>query len=247
MKLKDKVAIVTGGSRGIGKAIVYALAAEGAKVVFTYQSSEESSKKIEEELSSKGLTALSIKADASLMSEAEKTINFALEKFGTLDILVNNAGITKDNLLIRMTEEDFDKVISANLKSVFNYTKAALKPMISKKYGKIINISSVVALNGNAGQSNYVAAKSGVIGFSKSIAKEVASRNISVNVIAPGFIATDMTDKLNEKQKEAIVNLIPMKKIAEPEVIATTVTFLSSSDSDYITGQVIAVDGGMTM
>jgi 3-oxoacyl-[acyl-carrier protein] reductase len=247
MKLKDKRCIVTGGTRGIGKAIVMELAANGCNVVFTYQSSEEAAKKVEEEASKFGVKVLSLKADASVLSEAEKTVSFALENMGGLDILVNNAGITKDNLLLRMSEEDFDRVIAANLKSVFNYTKVSVKPMMNQRYGKIINIASVVALIGNPGQTNYVASKAGVIGFTKSAAKELASRNITVNAVAPGFISSDMTEKLNEKQKEAILGQVPLKKIGTAEDVAKTVVFLASSDADYITGQVISVDGGMAM
>lgn len=247
MKLEGKKAIVTGGSRGIGKAIVIELAKNGCSVVFTYQSNSEAAKKVEEECAAFGVKVLGIQADASLMSEAEKTVNFTLENIGGLDILVNNAGITKDNLLLRMTEDDFDKVIAANLKSVFNYTKASLKTMMFQRYGKIINISSVVALIGNPGQANYVAAKAGVIGFTKSNAKELASRNINVNAIAPGFIATDMTDKLNEKQKEALTTQIPLKKIGNGIDVAKAVLFFASTDSDYVTGQVLSVDGGLAM
>src|SRR5690606_14974553 len=201
MKLKNKKSIVTGGSRGIGRGIVLEFAKNGCDVVFTYQSSEEAANAVEAEAAQFGVKVLGLKADASVYSEAERTVNFALENLGGLDILVNNAGITKDNLLLRMSEEDFDKVIAANLKSVFNYTKAAIKPMMNQRSGKIINFTSVVGLIGNPGQANYVASKAGVIGFTKSAAKELASRNINVNAIAPGFIATDMTDKLNEKQK----------------------------------------------
>ena len=245
--LKDRVALVTGGSRGIGKAIVKALAEAGAKVVFTYVSSEERAKQMEEEFLAQGLTVSGFKADASSFAQAENCINFVLEKYQRLDILVNNAGITRDNLLMRMTEEDFQVVIDSNLKSVFSYTKLALKPMMSQRFGKIINNSSVVGLNGNAGQSNYVASKAGVIGFTKSIAKEVASRNITVNAIAPGFIDTDMTGKLNEKQKETIVSQIPLKKIGKPEDIAHSVVFLSSDHANYMTGQTLVVDGGLVM
>jgi 3-oxoacyl-[acyl-carrier protein] reductase len=247
MKLKGKKAIVTGGSRGIGKAIVLDLAANGCDVLFTYHSSVEAAKSIEAEAEKLGVKILSLQADASQLSEAEKTVNFILENFGGLDILVNNAGITKDNLLMRMSEDDFDKIISGNLKSVFNYTKASLKPMISQRYGRIINISSVVAIIGNPGQANYVASKAGVIGFTKSSAKELASRNITVNAIAPGYVSTDMTEKLNDKQKEAIVSMIPLKRIGTPEDISKVVSFLASKDADYITGQVISVDGGMAM
>lgn len=247
MNLKNRRAIVTGGSRGIGKAIVLELASKGCDVVFTYHSSVEAAKSVEIESEKLGVKILGIQADAAQYSEAEKTINFTLEKLGGLDILVNNAGITKDNLLIRMSEKDFDAVVSANLKSVFNYTKASLKQMISQRYGRIINISSVVALIGNPGQANYVASKSGVIGFTKSTAKELASRNITVNAVAPGYISTDMTEKLNEKQKEAIINLIPLKRIGAPEDVAKVVSFLASDQADYLTGQVISVDGGMAM
>jgi len=247
MMLKDKCAIVTGGSRGIGKAIVYELAAKGCNVVFTYYNSSEAAEKIEAEAGKFGVKIFGFQADAASFSKAEITVNFTLEKLGGLDILVNNAGITKDNLLLRMSEEDFDKVISANLKSVFNYTKASVKHMLGRRYGKIINVSSVVALIGNPGQANYVASKAGVIGFTKSAAKELASRNINVNAVAPGYISTDMTEKLNEKQKEAIINMIPVKRIGTPEDVAKVVAFLASSDSDYLTGQVIPVDGGMAM
>jgi len=247
MILKDKKAIVTGGTRGIGKAIVLELASRGCDVVFTYQSSVEAAKLVENEAEKFGVKVFGLQADASKYSEAEKTINFTLEKIGGLDILVNNAGITKDNLLVRMSEEDFDKVISANLKSVFNYTKVVAKHMIGKRYGRIVNITSVVAIIGNPGQANYVASKAGVIGLTKSNAKELASRNITVNAVAPGYISSDMTDKLNDKQKELIINTIPLKRIGLAEDVARVVAFLVSPDADYLTGQVIAVDGGMVM
>lgn len=247
MKLKAKKAVVTGGTRGIGKGIVLEFASQGCDVVFTYNSSVEAAKKLESESGRYGVKILGLKADASQFIEAEKTIKFTLENLGGLDILVNNAGITKDNLLLRMSEEDFDKVINANLKSVYNYTKAAVRPMMGQRSGKIINISSVVAIIGNPGQANYVASKAGVIGFTKSTAKELASRNITVNAVAPGYVSTDMTEKLNDKQREAILALIPLKRIAAPEDIAKVVSFLASSEADYITGQVISVDGGMAM
>jgi len=247
MNLKNKRAIVTGGTRGIGKAIVLELAAQGCNVIFTYTSSEQAAKEIENQSEGFGVKLKGIKADAALFSDAEKTVNFALENFGGLDILVNNAGINKDNLLLRMSEDDFDSVIKTNLKSVFNYIKASSKPMLGQRYGKIVNVSSVVGVIGNPGQANYVAAKAGIIGFTKSVAKEFASRNIYVNAIAPGFITTDMTNKMNDKQKEAITSQIPLKKLGTPEDVAKLVCFLSSSDSDYITGQVIHVDGGLVM
>ena len=247
MTLKGKRALVTGGTRGIGKAIVLDFASKGADIVFTYHSAVDAAKDVGQEAGKYGNKVYSIQADAGNFSKAEEVVKFALEKLGGLDILVNNAGINKDNLLLRMSEEDFDSVIAANLKSVFNYCKASVKPMISQKSGKIINISSVVAIIGNPGQTNYVASKSGVIGFTKALAKELASRNINVNSVAPGYIATDMTDKMNDTQKETINSFIPLKRIGDAEEIAKVVSFLSSSDSNYITGQVIAVDGGLSM
>jgi 3-oxoacyl-[acyl-carrier protein] reductase len=247
MKLKNKRAIVTGGTRGIGKAIVLELAKQGCDVVFTYQSSAEAAKSIEQEGAVYNVKVFSIQADASKFEEAENTVKFALENLGGIDILVNNAGITKDNLLLRMSEDDFDKVISANLKSVFNYTKASLKPMISQRYGRIINISSVVALIGNPGQANYVASKAGIIGFTKSTARELGSRNITVNAVAPGYIHTEMTEKLTPQQKESILSQVPLKKMGSVEDVAKVTCFLASEDADYITGQVISVDGGMAM
>jgi len=254
MEGQARRAIVTGGSRGIGRAIVKELSKRNCEsilitdIAFVNDDKEECAKEIQSEIASFSNTKIfAFKADASKFEDAQATIDEAVAKMGGVDILVNNAGITRDNLLLRMTEEEFDKVISANLKSVFNYSKAALKNMISQKYGRIVNIASVVGLIGNAGQANYAASKAGVIGFTKSIAREVATRNITVNAIAPGFIETAMTDKLNEKQKEALLVNIPMKKLGKPEDIAKVVAFLCSSDADYVTGQVIAVDGGMTM
>ncbi len=247
MKLQNKKAVVTGGTRGIGKAIVKELAEQGCSVVFTYFSSDETARKIEVEFTTENVKVFGFKADASSFSAAQETINFALEKLGGIDILVNNAGVTKDNLLLRMSEADFDSVINSNLKSVFNYTKAVLKTMLGQRSGKIINITSVVGIIGNPGQANYVASKAGVIGLTKSNAKELASRNINVNAVAPGFISSDMTDKMTEQQKEAILNSVPMKKPGNVEDVAKTVVFLASDDAAYITGQVITVDGGMVM
>jgi len=245
VKLKDKRAIITGGSRGIGKAIVEEFLSEGCSVVFTYQSSEDKAKELVNQFPNSKV--FSFNADASNLAEADATVKFALEKLGGVDILVNNAGITKDNLLLRMSESDFDSVINANLKSVFNYTKAVMKPMMGQRYGKIVNLTSVVGIIGNPGQANYVASKAGVIGLTKSNAKEFASRNICVNAIAPGFIYTDMTAKLNDQQKEAITSSIPLKRLGSGKDVAKLAVFLCSPDSDYITGQTITVDGGMVM
>lgn len=247
MKLLNKVALVTGGSRGIGSAIVKELAKEGAKVVFTYHSSPDKAQSVLDEIKNAGGDGRIFKADAANFNDAQNTVSFVLNEFGALHILVNNAGITKDNLILRMTEQDWDEVINTNLKSVFNYTKAAIKPMINQRDGKIVNISSVVGIMGNVGQANYVAAKAGVIGLTKSLAREFASRNINVNAIAPGYIETDMTAKLTETQKQAILNLIPLKRIGRAEDIARLVAFLVSEDANYITGQVFCVDGGMVM
>ncbi len=247
MKLQGKKAVVTGGSRGIGKAIVLELASQGADVVFTYHSSVEAAAEIEKSCSEYGVKVFGFKADAASFQAAIDTIAFAEEKLGGVDILVNNAGITKDGLLLRMSENDFDTVVNANLKSVFNYTKAALKPMMKQKFGRIVNISSVVGIIGNPGQANYVASKAGVIGLTKSNAKELASRNITVNAVAPGFIETDMTNKLNDNQKQAMLANIPLSRFGTGKDIAKAVSFLVSPDADYITGQTISVDGGMVM
>lgn len=247
MKLKNKVAVVTGGARGIGAAIALQLAREGAKIVISDIASEESAQPTLSSILNEGIEAKYIKCDASSFNDAQKTIDFAVSSFGTVDIMVNNAGITRDNLLLRMTEKDWDDVIQVNLKSVFNFSKAVIKPMMGQRSGKIINIASVVGIMGNAGQANYVASKAGVIGLTKTLAKEFAGRNIQVNAIAPGFIETEMTAKLNQAQRDAIMNLVPLKKMGQPSDVAKTVAFLASPDADYITGQVICVDGGMIM
>lgn len=250
---KNKRAIVTGGSRGIGKAIAYELANKICSdvlisdIAFVDDNPEKCTKEFKQDLKDTGCNIFTFKANASSFQDAEATINFAVEKMGGIDIVINNAGITRDNLLLRMPEEDFDTVINVNLKSVFNYTKAALKPMIKQRFGKIVNISSVVGIIGNAGQANYSASKAGVIGFTKSMARELASRNINVNAIAPGFIQTDMTNKLTDDQKKELAKNIPLNRLGNPEDIAKVVAFLCSEEADYITGQVIAVDGGMTM
>lgn len=245
--LDNACALVTGGGRGIGKAIVVALAEAGAKVAFTYKSSAAQAEELVQELTAKGHTVRAYQADAVATIGAADVVNAIVKEFGRLDILVNNAGITKDGLLMRMSEADWDAVLDNNLKSVFNYTKAACRTMMGQRSGKIINITSIVGITGNAGQSNYAASKAGIIGFTKSIAKELGSRNIAVNAVAPGYVETDMTDKLNDEQKKALAELIPLKRTAQAHEIASVVKFLASADANYITGQVICVDGGMTM
>ncbi|SHJ65888.1 3-oxoacyl-[acyl-carrier-protein] reductase [Tepidibacter formicigenes] len=245
--LKDRVALVTGGSRGIGKAIAIKLASFGANVAINYTSREEEALKTKEEIEKHGVKAFVIKCDVSNFEDAQNMIDEVINEFGKIDVLVNNAGITKDTLLMKMKEEDFDKVISVNLKGVFNCTKAVTRPMMKKKYGKIINMASVVGIIGNPGQANYCASKAGVIGFTKATARELASRNITINAIAPGFIETEMTKVLKDDVKEAYESSIPMRKFGKPEDIANLVAFLSSDMSSYITGQVINVDGGMVM
>ena len=245
--LNGKIALVTGGSRGIGKSIAIALANEGCNVAFTYRSAESQAKEVEQQIISLGREAKCFQANVASSSETKIVVDAVIAQFKRLDILINSAGITKDGLLMRMKEEDFDDVIDTNLKGVFNYTQTASKQMMSQRAGKIINITSVVGVTGNAGQSNYAASKAGIIGFTKSIAKELASRNIQVNAIAPGFIETEMTGALNEEQRKIILEKIPAKRIAKPEEIANVVCFLASSNADYITGQTICVDGGMVM
>lgn len=245
--VKDKNAIVTGGTRGIGREIARTLAQNGANIAINYRKYNEEVESLIEELKSFGVKVVACKCD---VSNEEEVINFIKEvkdKFESIDILVNNAGITKDGLIIRMSEKDFDDVIDVNLKGTFNTTKAVSSIMVKQRYGKIINISSVVGVAGNAGQCNYAASKAGVIGFSKSVARELAARNINVNVIAPGYINTDMTSVLPDRVKEEVIKTIPMRKIGEPKEIANLVLFLSSNLSNYITGQVINVDGGMVM
>ena len=243
--LEGKTAIITGGSRGIGKGIALVFAQHGANVAFTYSSSVESANSLEKELSNFGVKVKSYQSNAADHKESQDLVENVLEDFGSIDVLVNNAGITKDNLLMRMGEEDFDKVIEVNLKSVFNMTKAVQRTMLKQRKGSIINMSSVVGVKGNAGQSNYAASKAGIIGFSKSIALELGSRNIRSNVIAPGFIETEMTAKLDEKTVDVWRNAIPLKRGGAPEDIANACVFLASDLSAYITGQTLNVDGGM--
>jgi 3-oxoacyl-[acyl-carrier protein] reductase len=247
MQLKGKTAIVTGGARGIGKSIAMTLAAEGANIVINYTRSSKEAEEVVEEVKKLGVSALAVKADVSNNDEIENLVKEVLNQFGSIDILVNNAGITRDNLLIRMSEEDFQAVIDINLKGAFICTKHVSKVMMKQRTGKIINIASVVGVMGNAGQSNYAASKAGLIGFTKSIAKELAKRNINVNAVAPGYIETDMTATLPEKVREAFMINIPMARGGSPQDVANVVLFLSSKYSDYITGQVINIDGGMVM
>ena len=243
--LEGKVAIITGASRGIGKGIAEIFAQHGAHVAFTYSSSVESAMALENELKKLGVNAKGYQSNAANFDEAQKLVDDVIADFGTVDVLINNAGVTKDNLLMRMSEEDFDAVIEINLKSVFNMTKAVQKIMLKNRIGSIINMSSVVGVKGNAGQANYAASKAGMIGFTKSIALELGSRNIRCNAIAPGFIETEMTAKLNEDVVKGWRESIPLKRGGSPEDIANVCVFLASDMSAYVTGQVLNVDGGM--
>lgn len=243
--LTGKTAIITGASKGIGRAIAFRYAEEGANIAFTYLSSVEQGKALEEELNSKGVKAKGYRSDASDFAQAEKLINDVITEFGSIDILVNNAGITQDTLLLRMTEAMWDQVIAVNLKSCFNTVKAATKQLMKQKSGSIINMTSVVGLKGNAGQANYAASKAGIIGFTKSIALELGSRGIRSNAVAPGFIETEMTAKLDEKTVQSWRDAIPLKRGGRPGDVADACVFLGSDMSSYISGQVIQVDGGM--
>lgn len=243
--LEGKNAIITGASRGIGKGIAEVYAKHGANVAFTYSSSVEAANELEKQLQDLGIKAKGYKSNAANFEEAQQLVKDVAADFGSIDIVVNNAGVTRDNLLMRMSEEDFDKVIEINLKSIFNMTKAVQRTMLKQRQGSIINMSSVVGIKGNAGQANYAASKAGMIGFSKSMALELGSRNIRTNVIAPGFIETEMTGKLDEKVVEGWRESIPLKRGGTPEDIANTCVFLGSDMSSYITGQVIQVNGGM--
>ncbi|HMT53158.1 MAG: 3-oxoacyl-[acyl-carrier-protein] reductase [Saprospiraceae bacterium] len=243
--LSGKIVLVTGGSRGIGEAIVLKFAELGADVAFTYQSSEEKANAVVAEAEKYGVRVKSYKSNAADYNEAETLINDVVTYFGKLDVLINNAGITKDTLMLRMSEEQWDQVMEVNLKSVFNLTKHALKPMMKQKAGSIINMSSVVGVFGNAGQANYAASKAGIIGFTKSIAKEVGSRNIRCNAIAPGFIETDMTHALTEDQKKAYIDNIPLKRLGTGEDVANACVYLGSDMSTYVSGQVISVCGAL--
>lgn len=244
----NKVALITGGSRGIGEKIAEKFATEGYNLVINYVSNIENVEELEARIKgNSNIEILFVQADVTSFESCENMINKAIEKFGHIDVVVNNAGITKDGLLMRMKEEDFDKVINVNLKGTYNVTKNAITHMMKQKYGRIVNISSVVGVSGNAGQANYAASKAGIIGFTKSVAKELASRNILANCVAPGFIKTDMTDVLSDSVKESINAQIPLKKMGTAEEVAKAVYFLGNEENTYITGQVLNVDGGMLM
>ena len=245
-KLEGRVALVTGGARGIGKAICERLAAEGASLAIVDIMKEVADETVAE-FKEKGVNAIAFGANVAKPEDANNTIKAVVEEMGRIDILVNNAGITRDTLMMRMSEADWDAVIDVNLKGTFNFIKAAMRPMMKNKYGKIINVASVVGIMGNAGQANYSASKAGVIGLTKTAAKELASRNVNVNAVAPGYIQTDMTKDLPEQAKEAFMTVTPMKRAGSAEDVAGTVYFLASPDSDYITGQVINIDGGLLM
>ncbi len=247
MLLEGKVALVTGASRGIGRAIALRFAAEGAKVAINYAGNQKAAEEVQKQIVDAGGEAIIVQADIASAEAVEAMLKKVVDTYGQVDILVNNAGITRDTLFIRMNQEDWEDVLNTNLSGVFNCTKYASKMMMKKRFGRIINMSSVVGLTGNAGQANYAAAKAGVIGFTKSLARELAKRNITVNAIAPGFIATDMTAVLPEKAKEGILADIPMGKMGTPEDVANVALFLASDKAAYITGQVINVDGGMVM
>jgi len=243
--LENKTAIITGATRGIGRGIAVMFAQQGANVAFTYSSSVDAAIALEKELKDLGVNAKGYQSNAAIFDAAQELAADVLKEFGSIDVLVNNAGITKDNLLMRMSEADFDKVIEVNLKSVFNLTKAVIRPMMKQRKGSIINMSSIVGINGNAGQANYAASKAGIVGFSKSVALELGSRNIRSNVIAPGFIETEMTAKLDEATVQGWRDSIPLKRGGSPDDIANACVFLASDMSGYITGQTLSVDGGM--
>lgn len=246
-RFEGKSAIVTGASRGIGREIALLLGREGAKVAVNYSGSEDKAREVVQLIQEAGGEAFAIQADVSNQDSVKNMIDKTIESFGTIDILVNNAGITKDNLLMRMKEDEWDDVININLKGVFLCTKGVTRQMMRQRAGKIVNVASIVGVSGNPGQANYVAAKAGVIGLTKTTAKELASRHINVNAVAPGFISTDMTDALNEDVQKQLLAGIPLGKLGSPEDVAKTVLFLLSDDASYITGQTIHVDGGMVM
>ena len=247
MKFAGKTAVVTGGSRGLGRAVCLELAKGGANVVFCYAGNEAAAKETTAACEALGAKALAIQCDVAKANEVKALMDAAVKEFGRIDILVNNAGITRDGLLMMMKEEDFDAVIAANLKGTFLCMKAVSRIMMKQRYGRIVNLSSVVGLRGNAGQVNYAASKAGVVGMTKSLAKELASRGVTVNAVAPGFIATDMTAAMTDAAKEATLASIPLQRLGAPEDVAHAVAFLASDEAAYITGQVLCVDGGMAM
>jgi 3-oxoacyl-[acyl-carrier protein] reductase len=247
LSLKDKVALVTGASRGIGRAIATTLAASGATVVVNYKGNQAAAEEVVRQIEANEGQALAIQADIGQAEEVERLFKAVVERFGKIDILVNNAGITRDTLLLRMKEEDFDAVLDTNLRGVYLCTKAALRPMTKARGGRIINITSVVGIMGNAGQANYAAAKAGIIGFTKSVAREMASRGITVNAVAPGYIETELTGVLNDQIRQAIIENVPLGRMGTPQDVANVVCFLASDAAAYITGQTLTVDGGMVM
>ena len=244
--LTDKTVLVTGGTRGIGRAIVEAFAEAGARVAFTYRSSTDEAEALVDALDEQGTDALSLQGDVADFEVAQSHVDAVLDQWDTLDVLVNNAGITRDGLMLRLKEEDWDAVVDTNLKGVFNFSKAAYRPMM-RSGGAIINISSVVGTTGNAGQTNYAASKAGIVGFSKSLAKELGSRDVNVNVVAPGYVQTDMTDELDEDTRETILDAVPLDRLASPSEIADAVLFLASPAANYVTGHVLHVNGGLSM
>jgi 3-oxoacyl-[acyl-carrier protein] reductase len=245
MKLKDKVAWITGGAMGIGKAVALKLAGEGAQLILTDVDEAAVQATATQIAQEKGVKTLGIKGNVVQFSECEKLVEQSLDKFGRIDILINNAGITRDNLLMRMSEDEWDSVLAVNLKGVFNCTKAVVRPMMKQRQGRIVNVASVVGLMGNAGQANYAASKGGVVALTKTCAREFASRNILVNAVAPGFIRTRMTDALTEEQKKKLLELIPLGRLGEPDDVAKVILFLCSDESSYITGHIVSVNGGM--
>jgi 3-oxoacyl-[acyl-carrier protein] reductase len=247
LDLTGKSVLVTGGTRGIGRAIVEAVAAAGARVAFSYRASAETAEELRQRLEEAGGEAMAIQGDAADFQSAQDTVQQVLDAYGSVDVVVNNAGVTRDNLLIRMSEEDWDQVIGTNLKSVFNFSKAVYRPMMKQRSGSIINVSSVVGVMGNAGQANYAASKAGIIGFTKSLARELGGRGVRANVVAPGYVETEMTASLPEAAQQAMLGGVPLGRPAQPTDIANAVLFLASDASSYITGHVLHVDGGLAM